>query len=78
LIEKAVGAYEKKDLSTMVEYLEESLKHTPLLGTETVLDWMSNLTNYSRKNGKNMEISELIESAEWEKLMESVLKYQGN
>ena len=62
----------------MVEYLEESLKHTPLLGTETVLDWMSNLTNYSRKNGKNMEISELIESAEWEKLMESVLKYQGN
>lgn len=78
MIEKAVGAYEKKDLSTMVEYLEESLKHTPLLGTETVLDWMSNLTNYSRKNGKNMEISELIESAEWEKLMESVLKYQGN
>jgi hypothetical protein len=78
LIEKAVGAYEKKDLSTMVEYLEESLKHTPLLGTETVLDWMSNLTNYSRKNGKNMEISKLIESAEWEKLMESVLKYQGN
>ena len=62
----------------MVEYLEESLKHTPLLGTETVLDWMSNLTNYSRKNGKNMEISKLIESAEWEKLMESVLKYQGN
>ena len=62
MIEKAVGAYEKKDLSTMVEYLEESLKHTPLLGTETVLDWMSNLTNYSRKNGKNMEISELIES----------------
>lgn len=62
----------------MVEYLEESLKHTPLLGTETVLDWMSNLTNYSRKNGKNMEISELIESAEWEKLMESVLKYQDN
>ena len=43
MIEKAVGAYEKKDLSTMVEYLEESLKHTPLLGTETVLDWMSNL-----------------------------------
>ena len=78
MIEKAVGAYEKKDLSTMVEYLEESLKHTPLLGTETVLDWMSNLTNYSRKNGKNMEISELIESAEWEKLMESVLKYQDN
>lgn len=78
MIEKAVGAYEKKDLSTMVEYLEESLKHTPLLGTETVLDWMSNLTNYSRKNGKNMEISKLIESAEWEKLMESVLKYQGN
>ena len=62
----------------MVEYLEESLKHTPLLGTETVLDWMNNLANYSRKNGNHIEISELIESTEWEKLMQSVLKDQEN
>jgi hypothetical protein len=43
----------------MVEYLEESLKHTPLLGTETVLDWMSNLANYSGKNSNHIKISEL-------------------
>lgn len=62
----------------MVEYLEESLKHTPLLGTETVLDWMSNLANYSGKNSNHIKISELIKSVEWKKLMESVLKYQEN
>jgi glycosyltransferase involved in cell wall biosynthesis len=77
-IEKAVVAYQKKDLSTMVQSLEESLKHTSVLATETVLDWMSNLANCSGKNSNHIKISELIKSAEWKKLMESVLKYQEN
>jgi glycosyltransferase involved in cell wall biosynthesis len=74
LIKKAVDAYEKKDLSMMAQYLEESLEHTPLSVTETVLDWLESLCNFSCKKG-NFDIYSLTKSEEWDRLMRCILKY---
>lgn len=74
LIEKAINAYERKDFSMMTHYLEESLQHRSLLVTETVLDWINNLVDFSSKNGGNFNMSDLIELEEWDKLMKSVVK----
>lgn len=49
-----------------------------MLVTETVLDWIGNLGNRTAKNGSKIDMVDLLESEEWEKLMKSVLNYQDN
>ncbi|MGB7274872.1 MAG: glycosyltransferase family 4 protein, partial [Geitlerinemataceae cyanobacterium] len=60
--------YHLEDLTGMAEALEISLKHTQLLPTETILDWIDSFGKFFQENGKKFNAYPLCQSAEWQKL----------
>ncbi|MGL5059129.1 MAG: glycosyltransferase [Microcoleus sp.] len=69
LVWQAWQAYRQKDLSLVRKLLEESLKFTPFLSTETVLHWLENFADLSADKGEELDTYPLIQSAEWQQLI---------
>ncbi|ELS04093.1 glycosyltransferase [Xenococcus sp. PCC 7305] len=66
---KAWHSYRHSDLSLMVQFLEQSQTHTPLLKVETILNWIENFVKYSREKGEQLNTYDLVSSKEWENLL---------
>ncbi|MEG4393917.1 glycosyltransferase [Microcoleus sp. BROC3] len=74
LVWKAWHAYCQEDLIGMQKWLQESLQCTPFLSTETLLNWIEFFGNFSSAKGHNLDTYSLINSAEWQQLVQ---KLQG-
>jgi len=72
LVWNAWQAYCQEDLSGMQKSLQESLKYTPFLTTETLLNWVEYFGHFSSTTGPNLDTYSLINSAEWQQLVEEV------
>ncbi|MEG4206887.1 glycosyltransferase [Microcoleus sp. Pol7_A1] len=72
LVWNAWQAYCQEDLSGMQNSLLESLKYTPFLTTETLLNWVEYFGNFSSIKGHNLDTYSLINSAEWQQLVEEL------
>ncbi|MGB7890813.1 MAG: glycosyl transferase, partial [Microcoleus sp.] len=72
LVWKAWQAYCEKDQSEMQKSLKESLKYTPFLNTETLLNWVEYFGNFSSAKGHTLDTYSLINSGEWQQLVEEV------
>ncbi|MEG4168011.1 MULTISPECIES: glycosyltransferase [unclassified Microcoleus] len=72
LVWKAWHAYCQEDLIGMQKWLQESLLCTPFLSTETLLNWIEFFGNFSSAKGHNLDTYSLINSAEWQQLVEEV------
>ncbi|MEG4066838.1 glycosyltransferase [Microcoleus sp. Pol11C2] len=72
LVWNAWQAYCQEDLSGMQKWLQESLKYTPFLTTETLLNWVEYFGNFSSNKGHKLDTYSLINSAEWQQLVEEV------
>ncbi|MEG3917818.1 glycosyltransferase [Microcoleus sp. T3_A4] len=72
LVWNAWQAYCQKDLSGMQKSLQNSLKYTPFLSTETLLNWVEYFGNFSSAQGHKLDTYSLINSAEWQQLVEEV------
>jgi hypothetical protein len=72
LVWNAWQAYCQEDLSGMQKSLQESLKYTPFLTTETLLNWVEYFGYFSSTKGHNLDTYSLINSAEWQQLVEEV------
>lgn len=72
LVWNAWQAYCQQDLSKMQKSLQESLKYTPFLSTETLLNWVEYFGNFSSNKGHKLDTYSLINSAEWQQLVEEV------
>ncbi|WP_445244717.1 glycosyltransferase [Microcoleus sp. OTE_8_concoct_300] len=72
LVWNAWQAYCQEDLSGMQKLLQESLQYTPFLSTETLLNWVEYFCNFSSAQGHHLDTYSLINSAEWQQLVERV------
>ncbi|MEG4089922.1 glycosyltransferase [Microcoleus sp. Pol12B4] len=72
LVWNAWQAYCQEDLRAMQKWLQESLKYTPFLTTETLLNWVEYFGNFSSAKGHNLDTYSLINSAEWQQLVEEL------
>ncbi|AFZ07274.1 glycosyl transferase family 2 [Oscillatoria nigro-viridis PCC 7112] len=72
LVWNAWQAYCQEDLSGMQKSLQESLKYTPFLTTETLLNWVEYFANFSSAKGHYLDTYSLINSAEWQQLVQEL------
>jgi glycosyltransferase involved in cell wall biosynthesis len=72
LVWNAWQAYCQGYLIEMQDSLQESLKFTPFLSTETLLNWVEYFGNFSSAKGHYLDIYSLINSAEWQQLVEDL------
>ncbi|MBW3587395.1 MAG: glycosyltransferase family 4 protein, partial [Cyanobacteria bacterium 0813] len=72
LVWKAWHAYCQEDLIGMQQWLQESLKCTPFLSTETLLNWVECFGNFSSLKGHTLDTYSLTNSAEWKQLVEGI------
>jgi hypothetical protein len=56
----------------MQKSLQESLKYTPFLTTETLLNWVEYFGNFSSAQGHHLDTYSLINSAEWQELVDQL------
>jgi glycosyltransferase involved in cell wall biosynthesis len=73
LIWKAWQAYHQGDKIGMQNFLQQSLNHTPFLISETLLNWVQNFTNFAAENGESLDTYSLINSLEWQQIVNSTL-----
>ena len=69
---KAWYAYCQEDLIGMQQLLEESLKYTPFLSTETLLNWVECFGNFSLSKSHHLDTYSLTKSAEWQELVYAI------
>jgi len=69
LVWNAWQAYCQEDLIGMQKTLQESLKYTPFLTTETLLNWVEYFGNFFSAKGHYLDTYSLINSAEWQQLV---------
>lgn len=72
LVWNAWQAYCQEDMSGMQKWLQESLKCTPFLSTETLLNWVEYFGYFSLSKGHNLDTYSLTKSAEWQQLVEKI------
>ncbi|MEG4031091.1 MULTISPECIES: glycosyltransferase [unclassified Microcoleus] len=72
LVWNAWQAYCQEDLSAMQKWLQESLKYTPFLNTETLLNWVEYFGNFSSAKGHYLDTYSLINLAEWQQLVDEL------
>jgi glycosyltransferase involved in cell wall biosynthesis len=72
LVWKAWHAYCEEDLIGMQKWLQESLKFTPFLSTETLLNWVECFGNFSLSKGHHLDTYSLSKSVEWQQLVEGL------
>jgi glycosyltransferase involved in cell wall biosynthesis len=76
LVWKAWDACDRGDMSEMVNHLRSAWNCTPLLTTETILSWVSLFVFLSSQKGIKFDTCELINSVEWQELMESIQGFE--
>ena len=72
LVWNAWQAYCQEDLSGMQKWLQESLKYTPFLTTETLLNWVEYFGNFSSAKGHYLDTYSLINLSEWQQLIDEL------
>ncbi|MCY7385968.1 MAG: glycosyltransferase [Microcoleus sp. CAN_BIN18] len=72
LVWQAWEACERGDMSGMVKHLQFAWKCTPYFTTETILDWVKNFTIFAADKGTQVDTYSLIQSQEWQDLIESI------
>ncbi|MEG4576286.1 glycosyltransferase [Microcoleus sp. N3A4] len=72
LVWQAWQAFDRGDVSGMVENLHSSWKCTPLLTTETILSWITNFVMLSSEKGVKLDTYSLTHSEAWQQLIESI------
>jgi glycosyltransferase involved in cell wall biosynthesis len=73
LVWNAWQAHRQGNIAEMFDNLKESLNCTPFFATETILYWVQNFANFYAETGQNFDSYSLINSAEWQELIASVL-----
>ncbi|MEG3866128.1 glycosyltransferase [Microcoleus sp. Z1_B2] len=68
LVWEAWYAYQHGDYRQMVKSLQQSLQHTPLSRTETMVNWLESFANFSSENGSGFDSSQLLGMSEWQQL----------
>jgi glycosyltransferase involved in cell wall biosynthesis len=76
LVWKAWYAYDQGDISGMVKNLQLSLNCTPLLTTETILNWLKCFANFYAENGIQLDIYALTKLEAWQQLIESIQGFE--
>ncbi|MGL5059128.1 MAG: glycosyltransferase [Microcoleus sp.] len=72
LVWKAWVAFDRGDMSEMVNNLRSAWDRTPYLTTETIFDWVKNFNTFAVEKGVTFDTRELINSPDWQQLMESI------
>ena len=68
LVWEAWYAYQHSDYGQMVKSLQQSLQHTPLSKTETIVNWLESFAKFSSENGFGFDSRKLIGMSEWQQL----------
>ena len=76
LVWKAWDAWVRGDMSEMVNNLQLSWACTPLFTTETILSWVNLFVFMSSQKGIIIDSSALINSGEWQQLMQSIQPFE--
>jgi len=76
LVWQAWQAFDRGDMSGMVEKLQLSWKCTPLLTTETILSWITNFVTLSAEKGVQLDTYSLTTSEAWQELIESIQGFE--
>ncbi|MGB8685992.1 MAG: glycosyl transferase, partial [Microcoleus sp.] len=76
LVWKAWDACDKGDLSEMVKHLQSAWACTPFFTTETILNWVNIFVILSSEKGVKLDTYALINSGEWQQLMESIQGFE--
>lgn len=65
--------YQAKELTKMVEYLEESCQHSPYSGLRMVFNWLDHFSGYGFSYGYSLDTYKISQLPEWQKLVENVM-----
>ncbi len=76
LVWKAWDACDRGNRSEMVKHLQSSWECTPFFTTETILYWVTIFGILSSEKGAKFDTCELINSGEWQQLMESIQGFE--
>ncbi|MGB3266081.1 MAG: glycosyltransferase [Microcoleus sp.] len=76
LVWQAWQAFDRGDMSGMVEKLQLSWKCTPLFTTETILSWITNFVTLSAEKGVKLDTRSLVDSEAWQELIESIQGFE--
>jgi glycosyltransferase involved in cell wall biosynthesis len=76
LVWKAWYAYDRGDISGMVKNLQSSLTCTPLLTTETILNWLKSFANFYAEKDLQLDTYALTKLEAWQQLIESIQGFE--
>ena len=76
LVWKAWYAYDRGDISGMVKNLQSSLTCTPLLTTETILNWLKSFANFYAEKDLKLDTYALTKLEAWQQLIESIQGFE--
>lgn len=76
LVWKAWYAYDRGDISGIVKNLQSSLACTPLLTTETILNWLKSFANFYAEKGIQLDTYALTKLEAWQQLIESIQGFE--
>jgi glycosyltransferase involved in cell wall biosynthesis len=58
----------------MVDYLKQAWNYSPFSPLETVINWTENFNNFSRNWGYKLDTNALVQSSEWQQLVQWIIK----
>ncbi|MEP6489079.1 glycosyltransferase [Microcoleus vaginatus GB2-A3] len=76
LVWKAWEAYDRGDMSGMVNNLQSAWACTPYFTTETIFDWVKNFGIFAAEKGVSFDTNELINSRSWQQVIESIQGFE--
>jgi glycosyltransferase involved in cell wall biosynthesis len=76
LVWKAWYSYDRGDISGMVKNLQSSLTCTPLLTTETILNWLKSFANFYAEKDIQLDTYALTKLEAWQQLIESIQGFE--
>ncbi|MFB8793709.1 MAG: glycosyltransferase family 4 protein [Microcoleus sp.] len=76
LVWKAWEAYDRGDMSEMVNNLQSAWVCTPYFTTETIFDWVKNFGVFAAEKGVSFDTNELINSRSWQQVIESIQGFE--
>ncbi|MEG4985859.1 glycosyltransferase [Microcoleus sp. BR0-C5] len=76
LVWKAWEAYDRRDMSEMMNNLQSAWACTPYLTTETIFHWVQNFSVFAAEKGVNFDINELLKSRSWQQVIESIQGFE--
>ncbi len=76
LVWKAWYAYDQGNICGMIENLQSSLTCTPLLTTETILNWLKSFANFYAEKDLQLDTYALTKLEAWQQLIESIQGFE--